>query len=94
MPETNYQWLFWVLGVGGGLISVLFLLIWKLHSNMGRWANKEAIERLKLGTTIAQMMTEIAKTYVTKDDYKENQKQIMSSLQRIEDSLNNKVDKK
>lgn len=93
MPETNYQWLFWTIGIGGCLISTLFWLIWKLHSNMGRWANKEAIERLKLETVLANFQTEIAKTYVTKDDYKENQKQILSSLQRIEDKLNKKVDK-
>ncbi len=82
MPETNYQWIFWVIGGQCGAIVVLFGLMWKQRADMSRWINKETTARLEL-------RAEMAEKYVNRADFN----RILDTLERIENKLNQKADK-
>lgn len=52
------------------------------------WA---AVKELK--TDLAKLSTEIPKTYVTRDDYRQDLKEIRDLLAKIFDKLDNKADR-
>jgi len=65
-----------------------------LAFSVGGWFAREmwaAVKELK--SDLAKLREELPKTYVARDDYREDMRQVKEMLGKIFDKLDNKVDK-
>lgn len=81
--------------------TAAFQLAVALVSALGGWFAKEMFSRLKdmdrdmkaMAAAFTDLRVEVAKNYVTKDDFKDALDNIFAALRRIEDQLKEKADK-
>ena len=65
-----------------------------IASTIAGWFARELWSAVKeLKTDLSKLSAEIPKTYVTRDDYREDIKEIRDLLAKIFDKLDNKADK-